>query len=150
MTTPARPDGPPAIDRTSLGARVVQVAMAVVLTIISVLLMVTTHRVSVDVAGLTLPVGLLFAAVLQVVICVFLWAASGARLPLLVVGMLWGLLATPFLGRGAGGGVLFPAQIGDQVQYSGLVVQALGILIPFIVAAVVSIGARRRARRTRP
>lgn len=134
------------VDSTSLAARLTQAAMAVVLAIVSVLLMVTLHRVELSVLGLHLPVGLLFGALFQVVTCVFLWAATGSRLPLLVLGCLWGLLATPFLGEGLGGGVLMPAMLGTEPQYSGWVVQGLGLVIPFLIAGLITLVRRRRSR----
>lgn len=139
---------PPPIDTQSLAARFSQVALAIVLTILSVVLLVTTHRLRLDIGGLELPAGLLFAAVFQVTVCVFLYAATGSRLPLAVVGSLWGLLAMPFLGRGVGGGVLFPAAIGDQIQYSGWIVQGIGVLLPFLMIGVITL-VRRRGRAPR-
>ena len=120
--------------------------MAVVLAIISVLLLITTHRAELVVAGVHLPAGLLFGAVFQAVACVFLWSATGSRMPLVVLGSLWGLLATPFLGRGVGGGVLLPAVIAEQPQYSGWIVQILGIAIPFAIAALITLVRISRAR----
>lgn len=135
-----------AIDTTSLAARAVQAAMAIVLAIVSVLLMLTTHRLEVSVLGADLPAGLVFGAVFQVVTCVFLWASTGSRFPLLVLGCLWGMLATPFLGKSAGGGVLLPAMIGDVPQISGWIVQGLGLVIPFLLAAVLTVAGRLRGR----
>jgi hypothetical protein len=136
---------PTTVGTTSLGARLGQAAMAVVLTVVSVLLLVTTHRLEVAVLGVDLPAGLLFGAAFQVVVCLFLWASTGTRFPLLVLGALWGLLAGPFLGEGAGGGVLMPAEIAGEVQLSGWVVQAIGIGIPFLVALALTL-----VRRTGP
>ena len=134
------------VDTTSLAARLTQAAMAVVRAIVSVLLMITLHRVELPVAGLRLPVGLLFGALFQVVTSVFLWAATGSRLPLLVLGSLWGLLAMPFLGEGLGGGVLMPAMLGTEPQYSGWVVQGLGLVIPFLIAGLITLVRRARTR----
>lgn len=134
------------VDTTSLGARLAQAAMAIVLAIVSVLLMVATHRAEVTLAGIDLPAGLVLGAVLQVVISVFLWAATGTRFPLLVLGSLWGILATPFLGEGAGGGVLMPAEIAGQAQFSGWIVQGLGVGIPFLTALVITLAPRSRRR----
>ncbi|ATG55296.1 hypothetical protein CFK41_11365 [Brachybacterium ginsengisoli] len=135
------------IDTASLGARLAQAAMAIVLTIVSVLLMLTTHRLQLALGGIDLPAGLVFGAVLQIVICVFLWSATGSRFPLLLVGGLWGMLATPFLGESIGGGVLLPAQVADIPQISGWIVQGLGILIPFLMAGLVTVLGRRAPRR---
>lgn len=134
------------VDTTSLAARLTQAAMAVVLAIVSVLLMITTHRVELPVGGLHLPVGLLFGALFQVVASVFLWAATGSRLPLLVLGSLWGVLAMPFLGEGMGGGVMMPAMLGTEPQYSGWVVQGLGLVIPFLIAGLITLVRRSRSR----
>jgi hypothetical protein len=136
---------PTTVGTTSRGARLGQAAMAVGLTVVSVLLLVTTHRLEVAVLGVDLPAGLLFGAAFQVVVCLFLWASTGTRFPLLVLGALWGLLAGPFLGEGAGGGVLMPAEIAGEVQLSGWVVQAIGIGIPFLVALALTL-----VRRTGP
>lgn len=127
------------VDTGSLAARLAQAAMAIVLAIISVLLMLTTHRMEVGLFGVDVPTGLLFGAVFQLVTCVFLWSATGSRFPLLVLGCLWGMLATPFLGESVGGGVLLPAVIGDVPQLSGWVVQGLGLAIPFLVAAGITV-----------
>lgn len=134
------------VDTTSLAARLSQAAMAVVLTIVSVLLMITTHRVELSVLGLDLPAGLVFGAAFQVVACIFLWASTGSRLPLLVLGCLWGVLAMPFLGEGIGGGVLMPAMLGTEPQYSGWVVQGLGLVIPFLIAGLITLVRRSRSR----
>lgn len=138
------------VDTTSLPSRVAQVVMGVVLTIVSVLLMITTHRMQLELLGIDLPAGLLFGALFQVVVTVFLYASTGSRLPLVVVGSLWALVAIPFLGNGAGGGVLMPAVIAGKAQYSGWIVQALGIGIPFLGVLAVTLGRRRRdGRRSR-
>nr|WP_150108310.1 hypothetical protein [Brachybacterium muris] len=120
-----------------------QVALAFVIAVLSVVLLVTTHRVRLALGGVDLPAGLLFGTAFQVTACVFLYAATGSRLPLVVLGSLWGLLAMPFLGRGVGGGVLFPAVIGDQVQLSGWIVQGIGVLLPFAMALVITALRRR-------
>lgn len=134
------------VDTDSRAARLTQAAMAVVLAVISVVLMISTHRVQVELLGVDWPVGLLFGAAFQVVTCVFLYAATGSRLPLLVLGSLWGILAMPMMGRGVGGGVLMPAVIGDQAQYSGWAVQGLGLAIPFAVAGLITVSRLRRLR----
>ena len=135
---------PRRVDTDSLPARITQAAMALVLTVISVLLMITLHRLRVDVGEVQLPAGLLLGALFQVLTCIFLYTATGSRVPLLVVGCLWGLVAAPFLGTGRGGGVLLPAVIAETPQYSGWIVQGLGILIPFLVATVITVRRRRR------
>lgn len=135
------------VDTASLGARLAQAAMAIVLAIASVLLMLTTHRMEVALLGVGLPVGLVFGAALQIVICVFLWSATGSRFPLLVLGGLWGMLATPFLGESVGGGVLLPAVVAEVPQLSGWIVQGLGILIPFLMAGLFTLLERRAPRR---
>lgn len=135
------------VDTASLGARLAQAAMAIVLAIASVLLMLTTHRMEVALLGVDLPVGLVFGAALQIVICVFLWSATGSRFPLLVLGGLWGMLATPFLGESVGGGVLLPAVVAEVPQLSGWIVQGLGILIPFLMAGLFTLLERRAPRR---
>lgn len=140
---PARSRAHP-VDTTSLAARFSQAALAIVLTILSVVLLVTTHRLKVALGGVELPAGLLFGTVFQLTACVFLYTATGSRLPLVILGSLWGLLAMPFLGRGVGGGVLFPAVIAEQVQYSGWIVQGIGVLLPFAVALVITLLRRRR------
>lgn len=137
------------VETTSLSARVVQGVMALVLAVLSVLLMITTHRLELGIGGVELPIGLLFGAIYQVVTCVFLWAATGSRFPLLVLGCLWGMIATPFLGEGAGGGVLMPAVVRDQQQYSGWIVQGLGLVIPFLIAGVLTLRGRRSGRGAR-
>lgn len=143
------PAGRPAAPTTTLGARVSQVLMALVLSAISVMLLLTTHRLEVTVLGVDLPAGLAFGALFQVVISVFLWSSTGSLLPVLVLGCLWGMLATPFLGEGAGGGVMLPAMLGDVPQYAGWIVQGIGMGVPFLVAGVIALAARwlRQGRR---
>lgn len=135
------------VDTTSTSARLSQATLAIVLSVISVILMVTTYRMQADIAGITWPVGLIFGGVFQLIACVFLWAATGARMPLIVLGSLWGALAVPFAGRGIGGGILMPAVLGDQVQYAGWIVQGLGVGIPFLFALVLTLTRLRRLRR---
>lgn len=147
MTTQQRAKAPARqADAASLSARLAQAAMAVVLTVISVLLLVTTHRLEITLLGVELPAGLLFGALFQVTTCGFLWAATGSRFPLLVLGCLWGVLAMPFLGESAGGGVLMPAVLGDVPQYSGWIVQGIGLVIPFLFAGMLTVARRRRPR----
>lgn len=148
MTTPQQRSVGSArqVDTTSLAARLAQAAMAIVLAIISVLLMLTTHRVELELLGVDLPAGLLFGAAFQALTCVFLWASTGSRFPLLVMGCLWGILATPFLGEGIGGGVMLPAVVADVPQLSGWIVQGLGLVIPFLVAGVITVAGRARSR----
>lgn len=127
-----------------LTERLGQGAVAILPAIISVLLMITTHRLRVELGGIELPVGLLLGAAYQVLTCVFLWAVTASRLPLVILGGLWGLLSMPFLGNGVGGGVLMPGALGEQPQYSGWIVQLLGVGIPFLAAGLLSL--RRRGR----
>lgn len=141
--------GPAEVDTTSPGARLSQGALAIVVSVISVILLVTTHRMRHELGGVELPTGLLFGGLFQIAACVFLWASTGARLPLIVMGSLWGLLAVPFLGRGVGGGVLMPAVVGDQPQYSGWIVQLVGVGVPFATALLITLIRRRRRRRPR-
>lgn len=136
----------PAASTTSLGARVSQVLMALVLAAISVMLLLATHRLEVTLLGIDLPAGLAFGVLFQIVISVFLWSSTGTLLPVLVLGCLWGMLATPFLGEGAGGGVMLPAMLGDVPQYQGWIVQGIGMGVPFLVAGVIALAARRRRR----
>ena len=56
------------------------------------------------------------------------------------------MLATPFLGESVGGGVLLPAVIGGVPQVTGWIVQGLGLVIPFLLAAVITVAGRRRSR----
>ena len=141
ISTQQSPTGAPT---TTLGARLGQAAMAVVLTIVSVPLLLTTHRVELAVLGADLSAGLLFGAAFQVVVSLFLWAATGTRFPVLVLGALWGLAAAPFLGQGAGGGVLLPAELAGQVQLSGWIVQGIGIGVPFLVVLAMTLVGRGR------
>lgn len=137
----------PPFDTTSRSARISQVISALVVAVVSVIVMVPTHRLSIDLGGLALPVGLLFGALFQTVASVFLWASTGSRLPVVLLACAWGLLVMPLAGTGPGGGVLMPAMLGDQMQYSGWIVQALGVFIPFIVCAVVTVQRLRRVPR---
>ena len=141
ISTQQSPTGAPT---TTLGARLGQAAMAVVLTIVSVPLLLPTPRVELAVLGADLPAGLLFGAAFQVVVSMFLWAATGTRFPVLVLGALWGLAAAPFLGQGAGGGVLLPAELAGQVQLSGWIVQGIGIGVPFLVVLAMTLVGRGR------
>lgn len=138
------PNGPRTVDTTSVSARVSQAVMAVVIAVISVLFLITTHRMRLDLGPVQVPTGLLLGLLFQVTACVFLVASTGARLPLLLLGSLWGLIAGPFLGRGAGGGVLVPAVVAEQTQYAGWIVQGIGILVPFAAALMVTLRRRRR------
>ncbi|GAA1484550.1 hypothetical protein [Brachybacterium fresconis] len=135
------------VETTSPSARITQGVLGVVLTVLSVLLMLTTHRMRLALGGVDLPVGLIFGGAFQIVTCVFLYAATGSRLPLIVVGALWGLAALPFLGHGAGGGVLMPAEIAGRLQLAGWIVQGLGIGIPFLAALLITVGRAWRQRR---
>lgn len=133
--------------RSVLGVRLGQAAMAVVPAALSVVIMIAVHRLHVDLLGVRIPLGLILGAFYQIVTCTFLYGVTGSRLPLAVLGSLWGVFAVPFLGSGAGGGVLMPGAIGDQVQYAGWIVQLLGIGIPFAGALLITLVARRRSAR---
>lgn len=130
-------------DMTSRSARISQAISAVVLAALSAALMITTHRVQLDVGGVALPAGLLIGALFQSLVCVFLMASTGARFPILALSGLWGLMAMPFLSRGVGGGVLVPAQVGGVAQYQGWVVQLLGVGIPLLFALGMTISRLR-------
>src|SRR5699024_12701229 len=77
-------DGRREVDTDSLAARFAQAAMAIVLAIVSVLLLLTTHSMQLAVLGAELAVGLLFGDAFQPIGCVFLRADTGSGLPLLV------------------------------------------------------------------
>ena len=53
---------------------------------------------------------------------------------------------TPGPGESVGGGVLLPAVIGGVPQITGWIVQGLGLVIPFLLAAVITVVGRLRAR----
>lgn len=137
---------PREVDTTSRAARIAQVVSAGVLAVLSVAILITTHRVQLEIVGISWPLGLVIGAVFQVLACTFLWASTGSRLPQLVLAALWGLLAMPFLTRGVGGGVLMPAEIGGVAQYQGWVVQLLGIGIPLLFAAAQTVSRLRSIR----
>lgn len=113
-----------------------QVVAAIVLAVISVLLLVTIHRLELPVAGIDLPIGLVMGAVFQLAALLFLVASTGRRLPLVVLTAAWGALVIPFSGNGAGGGVLMPGALGDQIQYQGWIVQLIGVGVPLLVLVV--------------
>ncbi|PWH07061.1 hypothetical protein DEO23_07825 [Brachybacterium endophyticum] len=135
------------MDTATIAARISQVLSALVVAVISVLLLVTMHRLQWDVLGIGLPVGLLFGAVFQAVCSLFLWASTGSRLPVLVLGCIWGLMVMPLAGNGAGGGVLMPAVLGRQPQYSGWIIQGIGVAVPFVFLGAQMLLSRRRVRR---
>lgn len=127
--------------------RVVMVLLGLLLAAVSLALMISTHRVHVDLFTISWPVGLVFGAVLQLAASIFLLSSGGSRLPLLVFLIAWGMGTALFAGTGAGGGVLMPAVIEDRIQFSGWIVQGLGILIPL---AVLGVDLVLRLRRTAP
>ncbi|MGY5763784.1 hypothetical protein ACXET9_01115 [Brachybacterium sp. DNPG3] len=148
--TPRSPQRSPqtavaALPPSTLGARLGQAAMAVVPAALSVVIMISIHRLHVDPLGVRIPLGLLLGAFYQSTTCAFLYGVTGSRLPLVVLGSLWGMFAVPFLGSGAGGGVLMPGAIGDQVQLAGWIVQLLGVGIPFVAALVITVLRRLRS-----
>lgn len=150
LGTPVR-TAPGASGRTasgtaSIAARISQVIAAIVVAVVSVLLLVTMHRLQLTVAGVDLPVGLVFGAVFQFAASTFLWAATGARLPVVVLGCIWGLMVLPFAGTSPGGGVLMPAVIAQKAQISGWIVQGIGIVVPFVFLGIQHLASRR----TRP
>lgn len=128
---------------TSIAARASQVVAAIVVAVVSVLLLVTMHRLEVSVGGIHLPVGLVFGAVFQFAASTFLWAATGARLPVVVLGCVWGLMVLPFAGTSPGGGVLMPAVIAQRTQISGWIVQGIGIAVPFAFLGIQHLVSRR-------
>lgn len=125
---------------------IVGAVFSAVIAVISVLVMVTVHRHTVPLGGAHLPTGLLLGACFQIAASVLVWSVTGARASLVVLAAVWGLAVMPFAGRGAGGGILMPAVLGEQVQYSGVIVQLIGVGVPFAVLAVISLSARRRNR----
>lgn len=133
----------PAAGTASISARISQVIAAIVVAVVSVLLLVTMHRLELTVAGIDLPVGLVFGAVFQFAAATFLWAATGARLPVVVLGCVWGLMVLPFAGTSPGGGVLMPAVIAQKAQISGWIVQGIGIVVPFVFLGIQHLASRR-------
>ncbi|WP_193636288.1 hypothetical protein [Brachybacterium subflavum] len=127
---------------TSIAARISQVVAAIVVAVVSVLLLVTMHRLQLTIAGVDLPVGLVFGAVFQFAASTFLWAATGARLPVVVLGCIWGLMVLPFAGTSPGGGVLMPAVIAQKAQISGWIVQGIGIVVPFVFLGIQHLASR--------
>ena len=123
--------------------------MAGVLAVVSVLLLVAIHRVEVVAGGVHWPLGLVMGAIFQLAASVFLLTSTGRRLPVLVLLIAWGVLAMPFAGSGPGGGVLMPGQIAGKPQYSGYLIQIIGVGIPLLVLAGAQIAAIRRAGRER-
>lgn len=125
--------------------------LTALLAVISVLLMVTVHRHTVELGGIDWPTGLLLGAAFQLAASLFVWATTGTRIALVVLAAVWGIAVMPLTGPGVGGGVLMPAVVGDQMQYSGYAVQLLGVGIPFAVLGVITVQRRRRrARSSRP
>jgi hypothetical protein len=142
---PTEDPDPGRFDVSSASARIGQLVLAVVVCAVSLFLLIPLHRVGIDLGGVQLPVGLAFGLVLQVVASVFLWAATGAYLPVIVLACLWGIGVMPFAGNGAGGGVLMPAALGDRLQLQGWVVQGIGVLVPFVVLLVIRRWENRRS-----
>lgn len=134
-----------AVPAPDLAARLMQCVLAGVLAAICVGFQVALHRWQLDAAGLVLPVGLVLGALLETVSCVLLVAVAGSRVPVAVLACAWGIMVMPFAGRGIGGGVLMPAVIEGQAQYSGWILQAVGVLVP--VAVILGETLRRRRAR---
>ncbi|WP_058235415.1 hypothetical protein [Devriesea agamarum] len=126
-----------------------QVVLGAVTGALSVTFMVLIHRSSVDILGVTIPLGLIIGAVFQLFTALFLGMATGHKLPLVVHGVVWGLLFMPFSGPGLGGGVLIPASIQDVFQWQAIAVQVLGLGIPFGAAALMWVRAIHRIQRQR-
>ena len=113
-----------------------------VLAVLSVLVMVTVHRHTVDLLGVRWPTGLLLGAAFQLAVSLFVWSATGTRAALIVLASVWGIAVMPLTGSGVGGGVLMPAEVGGQAQYGGYVVQLLGVGIPFLVLVAITVRGR--------
>ncbi|EWS80709.1 hypothetical protein [Brachybacterium phenoliresistens] len=128
-----------------MAARIMQCVLAGVLAAISVGLLVSLHRLQVDVGVVRIPAGLLLGVLFQGAASIFLISVTGSRLPAAVLAAAWGIMVMPFAGRGAGGGVLMPAVIAEQAQYAGWIVQGIGVLVPFAVIAGETVR-RRRSR----
>ncbi|MCS6712424.1 hypothetical protein JSY14_10440 [Brachybacterium sp. EF45031] len=127
-----------------MSRRLGQVLLAVVVGVVSAALMIVVHRAGVELGGVRWPVGLVLGAAFQLAASLFLLAATGSRLPVLMMLLTWVAAAMALLGEGAGGGVLVPAQLAGRPQYAGWVVQVLGVVIPAAVIAAASI--RRLSR----
>lgn len=150
MTAPLASTSPGApAEGTGVANRAAQIIAALVLAAVSVLLMVTTHRTTIEAAGIALPVGLLLGGAFQLAASIFLLAATGRRLPLVVLALAWALLVMPFTGTSVGGGVIMPGAIASTVQYAGWVVQLLGIGIPLVLLAGLWLRRMRRLTRGR-
>ncbi|MDO5662422.1 MAG: hypothetical protein Q4G40_06995 [Brachybacterium sp.] len=127
-----------------LVSRLLQIAAGVILGVISAALLITIHRATVELGGVPVPTGLLLGAVFQLAASLFLLNAFASRLPVLILVVTWGAVATILSLEGPGGGVLVPAQIGDRMQYAGWIVQGIGVGIPLLVLLVDWTGRMRR------
>ncbi|CAM4124942.1 MULTISPECIES: hypothetical protein [Helcobacillus] len=138
---------PPSAPRRPL-ERIAQFATGAVLGVLSAFVLIGMHRVSAEIGGVTVPWGLAFGALFQVVACVLVVAWFDAKLPLIILAAVFALLALMFSGPSPGGGILMPAEVNGEAQYSGWLIQLIGVLIPLIAAAglwAVQIAALRRA-----
>lgn len=122
------------------------VVVSAIVAVLSVMFMVTVHRHELGVGPYELPTGMIMAVTFQIAASIFVWATSGTRSSMIVLASVWGIAMLPFAGRGRGGGVLMPAVVEDQPQYSGVLLQLLGVAIPFIVLFFVSRYETRRRR----
>ena len=78
MSTQQRAGGTaPRMDTDSLSARITQAVMALVLTVVSVLMLVTTHRFEFELLGVEIPAGLLFGALFTMAGALQFWLVDG-------------------------------------------------------------------------
>lgn len=123
--------------KAGAGHRLAQLLAGGVLGLVSAFVLVGTHRVHGEIAGIDLPLGLIFGFAYQLVASIFLVLAFGTKLPLGALAAVFAALALLFAGPSQGGGILMPAQIGGVTQWQGWAVQFIGVLVPLVIAAVV-------------
>ena len=117
--------------------RLLQAITGALIGVLAALVLVGMHRVSADIGGVSVPWGLLFGAVFMIVASVLLTAWFEAKLPLGMLAFVFALLALLFAGESPGGGVLMPAQIAGEKQWTGWAVQIIGVAIPLVAAGIV-------------
>ncbi len=120
-----------------MSSRLIQLLAGAVLGALTAFVLVGMHRVSADIGGVSIPWGLLFGAVFMAVASILLTAWFEAKLPLGILALVFAMLALMFAGQSPGGGVLMPAQVAGQVQWTGWAVQLIGVLIPLAAAGLV-------------
>lgn len=117
--------------------RLIQLIVGILSGVLSAIILAFTHRLSLQINSLEVPVGIIFALSYTFAISLVLALYFEKKLALIVNAATFAALIFHFSGNSAGGGILMPASLNEVYQWQGPAVQFIGVLVPMTLAAVI-------------